>query len=476
MRTRQVLLPLVILLSLLSAAAHAEEQPWIPLFDGKTLHKKVKTDGHVKIVNGRLELKHNEYIDCSGAGDDCRNFDFSAEVMTEVGAEGYIDLMTPTGGSGAPFYAVVVIDNSPRDLTRVESYCGMTGSLVLGPRQFKSVAKDGQWFKLRVRMENNQHVQVWVNEILVTDQSGRRGGRLNITAGSQNAKITLRNMRVQSLPAKARQKTDPVVRDQIAKQVAYLQGVVGFPLINYHIHLKGDLTLEKALAHSRETGVFYGIAANAGVKFPITNDQGIYDYVKKLEGQPCFIGMQAEGREWPTLFSKEAIAKFDYIFTDAMTIVDHRGKRARLWIPEEVDIPDKQAFMELLVRTIENILDNEPVDIYANPTYLPDVIAKEYDTLWTPERLKRVIDAAARNGVAIEISNRLKLPKAAFIRQARRAGIKFTIGTNNVDSNLGREEYALQMIRECDLNCHDMFLPKPDGKKPIQVRGFKSKK
>ena len=31
------------------------------------------------------------------------------------------------------------------------------------------------------------------------------------------------------------------------------------------------------------------------------------------------------------------------------------------------------------------------------------------------------------------------------------------------------------MIHECGLKPSDMFLPKPDGKKPIQVRGFKSK-
>ncbi len=249
----------------------------------------------------------------------------------------------------------------------------------------------------------------------------------------------------------------------------------GFPLIDYHIHLKGDLTLEKALEYSRKNGVFYGIAANCGLKFPITDDRGINEYIEKMKGQPCFVGMQAEGREWPTLFSKEAIAKFDYVFTDAMTIVDHRGRRARLWMPEEVDVPDKQAFMELLVRTIEQILDNEPIDIYVNPTYLPDVLIEEYDALWTPERLKRVIDATTRNRVAIEISNRLKLPKADFIRQAKKAGIKFTVGTNNIDSKLGQEEYALRMIRECDLKPSDMFLPKPDGKKPIQVRGFKAK-
>ena len=46
---------------------------------------------------------------------------------------------------------------------------------------------------------------------------------------------------------------------------------------------------------------------------------------------------------------------------------------------------------------IVKILDTEPIDIYVNPTFLPDVIAAEYDALWTPERMDRVIAAAARN-------------------------------------------------------------------------------
>jgi histidinol phosphatase-like PHP family hydrolase len=153
-----------------------------------------------------------------------------------------------------------------------------------------------------------------------------------------------------------------------------------------------------------------------------------------------------------------------------MTIVDHRGQRARLWVKEEVDIPDKQAFMELLVQTIVRILNVEPIDIYANPTYLPDALAAEYDELWTPARLDKVIDAAARNGVAIEISNRLRLPKPTFIKRARRAGIKFTFGTNNVDGNLGRPEYCLQMTQECGLTPSDMWMPKVDGRKPAQMR------
>jgi hypothetical protein len=261
----------------------------------------------------------------------------------------------------------------------------------------------------------------------------------------------------------------PSPADDIDAQVARLKQA-GFPVIDFHVHLKGGLTLDEAVALSQRNGIKFGVAANCGLKFPITDDAGIAEFVNRLQGQPVFIGMQAEGREWPKLFSKEAIAKFDYVFTDAMTIVDSRGNRSRLWIAEEVDIPDKQAFMELLVRTIVNILDDEPIDIYVNPTYLPDVLADEYDALWTPERLGKVIDAAARNGVAIEISNRLRLPKAAFIKQAKQAGIKFTFGSNNVDRNLGRLEYCLKMVDECGLTAQDMWAPKPDGLKPVQTR------
>lgn len=261
--------------------------------------------------------------------------------------------------------------------------------------------------------------------------------------------------------------------DAIDREIARLTKE-GFSLVDYHIHLKGGLTLEEALEHARKTGVRYGIAINGGVGFPTTNDRAAEAFLQSLrqspQGKTLLVGMQAEGREWMTLFSKETIAKFDYIFSDAMTIVDAHGRRAQLWKKEQVEIPDAEAFMERLIETIVGILDREPIDIYANPTYLPDAIASRYDQLWTAPRVKRVIDAAATNGVAIEISNRLRLPKADFIKQAKLSGIKFTFGTNNADRNLGRPEYALEMIRQCGLTPQDMWSPKPDGRKPVQVR------
>jgi histidinol phosphatase-like PHP family hydrolase len=188
-----------------------------------------------------------------------------------------------------------------------------------------------------------------------------------------------------------------------------------------------------------------------------------------MKGQPCFVALQGEGREWTTLVSPASVARFDYVFTDAMTFTDDKGKRMRLWIDDEVGaIADAQAFMEMYVDRIAGVM-REPIDIYANPTFLPRQIASDYETLWTSERRRKVIHAAIDNNVAIEINNRYKIPSASFIKEAKAAGAKFSFGTNNADADLGRLEYPIQMVRECGLVWQDIFVPRPSGQKRIQT-------
>jgi histidinol phosphatase-like PHP family hydrolase len=155
-----------------------------------------------------------------------------------------------------------------------------------------------------------------------------------------------------------------------------------------------------------------------------------------------------------------------------MTFTDHRGRRVRLWMPDEVQVDDKQAFMDMLVEKTVGILDEEPVDIYVNPTFLPACIAEEYDALWTEARMDRVIEAAAKNGVAIEINARFRLPSEAFVRKAKQAGVKFAFGTNNGGKDLGDLGYSRMIARRCGLTTADMFVPKPDGQKAIQRKGL----
>jgi hypothetical protein len=232
-----------------------------------------------------------------------------------------------------------------------------------------------------------------------------------------------------------------------------------FPLVDYHVHLKGDFTYEKAVERSKQTGIRYGVALNCGLGFPTQNDSAALAWLQSMKGSPFLLAMQAEGREWVKMFSPEVIAKFDYVFTDAMTYTDASGKRVRLWMKEEVSVPDKQLFMADLVDRIETIMETEPIDIYVNPTFLPDCIATEYDQLWTRERMLKVIHAAVKNHIAIEINNRYRLPSEKFIRLAKKNGAKFAFGTNNADSNMGDLNWCLLMKERCGLKEGDMFRP-----------------
>lgn len=239
-------------------------------------------------------------------------------------------------------------------------------------------------------------------------------------------------------------------------------------LVDYHVHLKGGLTLDQALEISKNNGVKFGIAQNCGLGFPVTDDAGAMQFIEKLQGRDAYIGMQAEGREWLSLFSMEVIARFDYVFSDALTFTDSKGRRTRLWMKDEVFVEDKQVFMDMYVDKIVSIISNEPIDIFVNPTFLPECIRDEYDALWTEQRMAKVIDAAVKSGVAIEINASSKIPSKTFIIRAKKAGVKFTCGTNNGGKELGNLEYCRRMTKECSLTKKDFFDHRKDRKKRAQ--------
>ena len=241
--------------------------------------------------------------------------------------------------------------------------------------------------------------------------------------------------------------------------------------VDYHVHIKGDLTPESTFKKSQETGIAYGVAINGGLSFPIHDDAGLEPFLQEAKKSPfAYTAFQAEGREWVTLFTRPTMEKFDYIFTDSMTWTDDNGKRMRLWIKDEVGtIEDAQKFMDTLVRRATTIFDNEPIDLYVNPTFLPAQLQPDYDRLWTPARMQAIVNGLAKNGIAMEINNRYRIPSAAFIRLAKQTGVKFGCGTNNTSSaDLGANEYCTEMIRECGLGPSDFWTPPAEGKKAIQ--------
>ena len=337
---------------------------------------------------------------------------------------------------------------------------------------------------MRVKVIENK-IEVFVNDIKVNEyiqpqkpwrwEGGEKillgKGTFALQAHDPKSTVYFRNIRVKALP----DETPVAVADESWDETVTKLMQPGFPFIDYRVHLKGGLTIEEVVQNSQAVGINYGIAPNCGLKFPVTNDSTLYAYIESVAGSPTFKGMQAEGREWITLFSPEAIAKFDYVFTDAMTFTEKKGRRNRIWIKEEVWVDDKQKFMDDLVEKIEAIFSQEPVDIYVNPTVLPDTLMPDYDQLWTKERMAKVVKVLADNNIALEINARYKTPKAEMIKMAKEAGVKFTFGTNNTGRDLGKLEYCIEMIQECGITPNDMFEIKPDSLKPIKVKGLPAK-
>jgi histidinol phosphatase-like PHP family hydrolase len=264
--------------------------------------------------------------------------------------------------------------------------------------------------------------------------------------------------------------------DARAAPAAGAGAVPGLPLVDYHVHLD-NLGLEKALEISLARGVKFGIVEHAGTKenqYPVvlSGDDDLKRHIAMLEGKAAFTGIQAEFTDWMGCFSKDVVARLDYVLTDALTFPEKDGTRVELWKTEKVHIPDKQDFMERYVAHNVNVITAEPIDILASPTYLPKVLQDEFDALWTPERMRRIIDAAVRCRVAIEINAGARLPRIAFLRLAKEAGARFSFGSNIRGPNVGKLDYSLEMAKELGLKPEDLFTPAPPGRKPIQVRQF----
>ena len=453
---------------------------WISLFDGKTLDGWQASENidSWKIEDGAIVTSgprsHLFY-----AGDvnnhNFRNFEFMATVKTKPGSNSGIYIHTEYQQEDWPSkgYECQVFNSAPP--TEPGGYIEhkMTGSLYAIRNVWKTPVRNDEWFNYHIVVQGKT-IQIYINNELMVDYTepdntfrpdemkGRllSTGTFALQCHDPGSTVYYKDIKVKplpdDLPTPGTPQEDAEFEAKLIKTAA-----ANIPLIDLHTHLKGGLTAEKALENARRYGFSYGFAVNCGLKMGFESDSALQEFIKSYKKPAAtWIAMQSEGREWLDLFSKETIDEFDYVFTDAMTWTNDNGKRMRLWIKEETEVGDPQDFMDQLVDRIEKILNNEPIDIHVNPTYLPAEIAERYDELWTPERMDRVIKALAENNVALEINAKLRLPSPEFIKRAKMNDVKFTFGTNNGGADdLGRLEYCIDMVTECGLTPDDMWIP-----------------
>ena len=234
----------------------------------------------------------------------------------------------------------------------------------------------------------------------------------------------------------------------------------GIRLTDFHIHLRGGMTAEKALARQNQTGIGSAVLENAGREWPLSDNEKISAFIDEVRrvnaaadpSERMPVGLQVNDRDWYTEISPENLERLDYILADSMIMgTDAEGKPQRLWLLPADYRTDLDAWMEEYMDHCRRILD-EPITIFANPTYLPKFAEDHYDELWTDARMDEIIDRAAEKGIALEIQAESPFPNERFLRKALERGVKISFGTNNFDPVLKKLDRWDWGFEHFDLN------------------------
>ena len=424
---------------------------WIPLFDGKTLDgwKPSESQSTWSVADGTLVSggpRSHLFYDGPVAGHDVKNFELKLQFRLEGQSNSGLFFHTEFSNDGSPPKGYEVqINSSPRETRK-------TGSLFAVRGIYVDFVPDGQWADLWLKV-TGQRIQVKVNDVLLADyvepenaprtRQGRvlSSGTFALQAHDPETKAAYRDIQVMLLPDDA---TDggatsyiPDPAPEFARKMDEF-GSRNVPVIDYHIHLRGDkvagkdMTVEKAVIAQAKTGIQSGVLENAGVDWPLSDNDKIREFIEGAEPFPVFIGLQVNDRNWFDAIAPDLLARLDFILADTMIMNDETGKPQKLWLENEYAIADVDAWLDRYFAHCMTVI-NEPVTIMANPTYLPPRVADRYEVFWNEDRMTQLIDAAVKNNVAFEIQAGSAFPSDKFIALAKSKGAKFTIGRNNFD-------------------------------------------
>jgi len=240
----------------------------------------------------------------------------------------------------------------------------------------------------------------------------------------------------------------------------------GIVITDWHVHIRGGLTPEMAAERERLCGIRSSAMENHGREWEIFDNERLAAFAAEakkplVNGHPLPVGIQVNDRDWFTQIDAKTRAQFDYILADTMIMGKlPNGRDKRLWLVTDLSQlgADPETWMDEYVKMNLQILD-EPISILANPTYLPPPLDAMADRLWTPERMKAVLDKAVARGVAIEIQAESPYPRPAFLKLAKQMGAKFSFGTNNYDAAPKDLSRWLEVILWLDLKADDIWSP-----------------
>jgi histidinol phosphatase-like PHP family hydrolase len=230
-----------------------------------------------------------------------------------------------------------------------------------------------------------------------------------------------------------------------------------FPIVDLHCHLTNEFTIDTVMQIAKDRKVKFGIVEHPA-PWAIKDDADLKNYIDKLRKYPVYIGLQPLEMGWSKHFSPAILSQVDYILMDPQRVQMKNGEMLQIW-EFNTYVEDTEEFMERYMAHSMDILNNEPINIFGWPLFLPVCIARDYYTIWTEERMQMIITAAKKRNIAIEINDMAHTPHDKFILAAKKAGLKFTFGSDSRNMNAGRLAYCKSVAKKCNLKKEDFYVP-----------------
>jgi hypothetical protein len=455
-------------------ARRTEKAGWSNLFDGATLNgwKATEHPDAWTVKDGTLscngERAHLFYV---GPVEQAQFRDFEAEfeVLTHTGANSGVYFHTAWQDSGWPSQGFEMQVNNhqphfPGDTGATYIENKKTGSLYGIRNAYKALARDNEWFTLKLRVEGPR-VRIHVGDTLVVDYVEPEGdvpgltpplqkigkGAFALQCHDRKSQVQYRRIAVHPLPPATAGQTRRAPSPDPASAKRYRLARDNFPLVDLRaLDVQAAATLDAALAAARAGGLFVGVTASAGKARAITDDAAVDRLIERFGGKPLFLGLRADERGWAAAITPKALARLDFVLLDGETLAASVPKAPAA-------SADPQAYADALLTATITSLAEEPIDVYGAAFFLPPSLAARRDAIWTEARQQQVLDAAIANRVAIEINGARQLPGEAFVRKAKAAGAKFTLGHCAVDTPAA--DYCFGIREAVGLTWRDMYEP-----------------
>jgi histidinol phosphatase-like PHP family hydrolase len=231
----------------------------------------------------------------------------------------------------------------------------------------------------------------------------------------------------------------------------------------------GSLPLDEVVRLAAERGVAIGIADHVSRRNPerfVSTEAKLRRYLDALDAVPVF--RAAEFCWCDSFYSEipdELMRRFDYRIgsNHGFTLPD--GSMGSPWwssLPPAWEA-SPQELMEVMVRNLCDLVREMPIEIVAHSTFMPAALtALESDVhaWWTEEREDRFVEAVVASGVALEISNRYRLPHDRLLRKAHQAGARFSLGSDgHTAEQMARLDWAVATAERVGIGDADLFTP-----------------